>query len=400
MIHDIPETRVHIVGSKCRVYPNAHQKKRMDSIFGKTRFVRNELISMNRSQEKPYKPITYGLLFPQVDDLIRKNPSLAKEDRNIFRMIAIKLIAATKTIREKGIDLPHVLERGKGRDRFTLRNVAEKKINPQFDKNKVWFPNLGWLSVHFSRPFNADIIQADFSRDSTGCYYVSFLLKEEYRLIPRPQKTVGIDLGTRNIAITSDGLMIPSPNPMSRYEGKMRAEKKRISKMIPGSKNYRKSCRQLARVYRHCQNIREDTIHKATIRLIRNNGFIGKESLNLEEMEKTKKAFRRKLLDVNISSFMEKLLYKADWHNRVVVSVSPYFPSSQLCCDCNTVYPEAKNPSITSWECPKCHSHHQRDVNAAKNIQKEALRLYHHYHGHVPKNPGYSGSGSPPLASA
>ncbi|MFA6586819.1 MAG: helix-turn-helix domain-containing protein, partial [Bacilli bacterium] len=61
MIHDIPETRVHIVGSKCRVYPNAHQKKRMDSIFGKTRYVRNELISMNRSQEKPYKPITYGL---------------------------------------------------------------------------------------------------------------------------------------------------------------------------------------------------------------------------------------------------------------------------------------------------------------------------------------------------
>jgi putative transposase len=195
-------------------------------------------------------------------------------------------------------------------------------------------------------PFNADIIQADFSRDSTGCYYVSFLLKEEYRLIPRPQKTVGIDLGTRNIAITSDGLMIPSPNPMSRYEGKMRAEKKRISKMVPGSKNYRKSCRQLARVYRHCQNIREDTIHKATIRLIRNNGFIGKESLNLEEMEKTKKAFRRKLLDVNISSFMEKLLYKADWHNRVVVSVSPYFPSSQLCCNCNTVYPEAKIPVL------------------------------------------------------
>lgn len=119
-------------------------------------------------------------------------------------------------------------------------------------------------------------------------------------------------------------------------------------------------------------NCRADYLHKCSISLVRRYDTICVEDLNVKGMERNHH-LAKSITDASWGSFVSMLTYKAEWNGKKVVKIDRYFPSSQTCNVCGYVNKQTKDFSVREWECPVCHTHHNRDVNAAINILRFGL---------------------------
>jgi putative transposase len=168
--------------------------------------------------------------------------------------------------------------------------------------------------------------------------------------------------------------VVSNPRTLSKYENKIARLNKRLAKKEEGSNNWYKVKNKLARVHEKVANIRKDFLHKLSTKLIRENQTIVVESLKVKNMLKNSR-LAKSISDVSWSKFVDYLSYKAEWYGRELIKIDTFFPSSQLCSECGYQNKEVKDLSVREWECPKCHSIHDRDINASKNILQQGLQL-------------------------
>lgn len=186
-------------------------------------------------------------------------------------------------------------------------------------------------------------------------------------------KQVGIDLGIKDFAVTSDGKIYRNNKYTKKYRRQLAIAQKHLSRKQYGSNGYERQRLKVAKMHEKIHNSRQDNLHKVSLDVIRQYDVICLEDLNVKDMLRNHKLAQH-IQDCAWGTFVAYLRHKAEMNDKQIITIDRFYPSSQSCSECGYVYRGAKDLSVREWECPHCGTLHNRDVNAAKNILKEGLR--------------------------
>jgi putative transposase len=221
------------------------------------------------------------------------------------------------------------------------------------------------------REIKGRIKSATVSRTPTGKYYISILTEQEpTKHLPKTNKSIGIDLGIKDFAITSEGHRYINPKFLYKFQRQLKTAQQHLSRKVKGSKSRERARLKVARIHEKITNSRNDMQHKVSMSLIRKYDMIALEDLNVKGMVKNH-CLAKAISDAAWSSFVTKLTYKAQWYGKEVIKINRFFPSSKTCIDCGHIN-QGLTLDVRNWTCV-CGSRHDRDVNASKNILKRAL---------------------------
>jgi putative transposase len=246
--------------------------------------------------------------------------------------------------------------------------------NDKFSVEGHWLnvPKLGRVNMTEPLRFVGKIVGATIS-ERAGWWWVSIQLDLPRERQPHQGHAVGVDVGVKDLAVDSDGERFENQKPLRSAMGRLKRLQRRMSRRLKGSKNRRKAVVKLARAHYRVASLRADTQHKATSRIARKASLIGIEDLNVIGMLKRRR-LSQALADASLSEFHRQLRYKAEWYGGQVVRIGRYFPSSRIHNGCGS-YKADLELAEREWICPACGQKVDRDLNAARNIRDEALRV-------------------------
>ncbi|MBK8754025.1 MAG: transposase [Candidatus Competibacteraceae bacterium] len=241
----------------------------------------------------------------------------------------------------------------------------------QCDGSRIRLPKIGWVRMREALRFDGKPLSATLSREADR-WFISIPVEiDRPEPVCESQATVGVDLGISTAITLSTGEKIDSPKPLKKHLQRLRRRSRSHSRKQKGSANRRKSAARLAKLHARIAQVRQDFLHKTTTELTQRFGLIGIEDLNVRGMMANDK-LSRAISDIGFYEFRRQLEYKAALSGGTVVVVDRWFPSSKTCSACGG-YCESMPLSIREWTCIECGAHHDRDINAALNIQRVAL---------------------------
>ncbi len=363
--------------SRYRLDPTVEQAKLLLQFAGARRFIWNW--ALNRKQEY-YQKTGKTLGF---SDLC-KELTILKQQPETAWLCQIDSQSLQQALRDLENAFQHFFRR--------LRNGQKKTGFPKFKSRKtdpprfripqrvvleaalVSVPKIGLITTIIHRPLEGRTKSATFKREACGHWYVSLVVEQQ--IAPKADRIiethVGIDVGLKTLAVRSDGATVKNPRWYRTQTRKLAQAQRALMRKQKGSRNRGKARVVVARLHQKIRNQRSDLLHKLSTDLVRHFDLISIEDLNVRGLAKTK--LSKSVLDAGWGMFRSMLTYKADRQNTHLIAIGRCFPSSKICGACGLV-----NADLTladrDWTC-SCGVRHDRDLNAARNIDREGLRLF------------------------
>ncbi|HEX2916246.1 MAG TPA: RNA-guided endonuclease TnpB family protein [Chloroflexia bacterium] len=358
-----------------RFYPTPAQKTVLAKTFGCCRYAYNWALSLKNSHyQTNRKSLSYNQLSAALTAL-KQEPDkgwLAEVSSVPVQQALRHLITAFKNFFEGRAERPTFKKKRSDQSATYMNNAFQwDEATVELKLAKMESP----LSIRFSRPLpkGAKPSSVTVSMDSAGRYFVSLLVEESIRPKPVTPKMSGLDLGLLDSVITSHGQKSGNPRFFQKSAKKLAKAQRRLSRKQLGSRNREKARRKVARIHAKIKDRRTDFLHKLTTHLINENQIVAVESLAVKNLLKNRH-LAKAIADVGWGELIRQLTYKAGWYGRTLVRIDRFFPSSKRCSRCGAVV-ESLPLEVRYWTCSGCGVTHDRDINSARNILGEGLRI-------------------------
>lgn len=375
---------------KYRIYPNKEQSNLIDRTIGCARLVYN--LMLNDFYEHN----------------VMKTPAMYKSDYPFLKKVDSLALANSR------MDLKQAFRNHKqnpnhfGKPKFKKKSHSKLsyKTNNQngtvrIENNKLILPKFRpGIKIVEHRKIDG-IIKSVTIEHTAGDYYTATIL---YNVSDEPiakslskDNVLGIDLGIKHLAITSDNEKYENPKHYQKTQSKLRKEQKILNRRLEQNvknrvydkkgkctkviykkplsecKNYQKQKKKVAKIYNKIKHQRLDDLQKVSSEIIKNHDYIVIETLRIKNLMKNRR-LSKSIADVGWSLFINMLEYKAERYGKQIIKIDQWFPSSQICSHCQ--HNDGKKPlNIREWKCSNCQTKHDRDVNAAINIKNKGLEM-------------------------
>ena len=367
---------------KFRLYPTEEQRILIHKTFGCSRFVYNYYL--NYQKENGVKQ-SFDLC-KDLKELENNHEYLKEVDSCALRCSIFDLEDGFNNFFAKRSEIPRFKSKFSRQSyrtsciRSTYKGKEYSNIEVDLLTRNIKLPKLGRVKIRGYR--NKDIIEgkivnATISKDTTNKYYVSVLVEEDLLVekVITPTSIVGIDLGIKDLVVTSDGIKYSNEKVLMKYEKRLQRLQRKLSRQVKGSKNYLKTKEKIARLHAKIKNYRKHYLNDIAKEIVNDHDIIVTESLLVKDMFKDKrKAFNKSLSDAAVSTLCSLIEWKCKIKGKIYYKINTYYPSSQICSHCGYKNSKLKDLSIREYDCPKCGSHNDRDINASLNIMFEGLQ--------------------------
>ena len=357
-------------GYKFRLYPTALQREYFSKCFGCCRLIWNKMLADKIAYYNEYGENLNTLVTDYKDDY----PFLKEVDSLALANEVQNLNKAYKNF-FRNIDF--------GFPKFKSKKNNHKSFSTNNQNGTVEFINEKWLKIpknkkiglircHQSQEINGVVKTVTISQVPSGKYYVSCNCEIWYQNLPKTDNYIGIDLGLKDLVITSNGDKFENPKTIRKYENQLAKLQRQLAHKQKFSNNYYKTKRRIARLHENITNIRKDYLHKISNQITNENQVVISENLRVSNMVKNHN-LAKSIEDASWYELTRQLDYKSNWRGRTYHKIDTFYASSQLCNCCGYKNPVVKKLLVRDWICPNCNTYHDRDINASVNILNKGL---------------------------
>ena len=359
-----------------RLYPTDEQRQQMTRIIGCCRFVWNRLLEYSsKSYERRKESHTAFDLNNFIAHTLKPAFSwLSDAPAQTLQCVSADLSSAFNAFFRGNAKYPRFKTKHRSKKSFRIPQKGKVDVN----NNRIYVQGIGWVEAIIHRKPAGRLKNITVTVNPSGTVYASCLFDDSLEApVPELQekpKVIGIDLNLERLAVCSDGTDYKNPRTLKRYEKRLERKQKLLAKKSKGSENWKKLKHEIAVLHEKIANIRKDSIHKMTKRIVCDSqaDVIVIENLNVSGMMKNHKLSKH-IQDASFFEIRRQLEYKCLFYGKTLITADRFFASTRTCSICGW-HNDGLSLRDREWECPACHTRHDRDRNAALNLESFGLK--------------------------